>query len=212
VAPRVLGSRGACEAGQCRPWHSADKWDSCGPAARWAHSCERDFEMYLRVAARSFVVCTEIAPAPPMSPAYVLRPWSPVCPNIVRSQLCMWLCWCEPPRVPAYRRIARRGCTWACRRCRRDRTKKYKNDPRRSRVVRSSRTSAASSARRDVTIPHRIYYFAVADFFTRTPERRGPVVQWKDQPHHLNAIHTHNMKCPKSARQYGYHEQLVTSF
>ena len=76
----LLGSRGACEAGQCRPWHSAGKWDGCGPAARWAHSCERDFEMYSRVARR-----TEVAP--PMLPAYVLRPWSPV-----PSQLCMWLC------------------------------------------------------------------------------------------------------------------------
>lgn len=67
----LLGSRGACEAGQCRPWHSAGKWDDCGPAARWAHSCERDFEMYSCVARR-----TEVAP--PMLPAYLLRPWSPV--------------------------------------------------------------------------------------------------------------------------------------
>ena len=60
----LLGSCGACEAGQCRPWHSAgkSKWDDCGPAARWAHSCERDFEMYSCVARR-----TEVAP--PMLPA-----------------------------------------------------------------------------------------------------------------------------------------------
>ena len=50
---------------------SAGKWDDCGPAARWAYSCERDFEMYSCVARR-----TEVAP--PMLPAYLLRPWSPV--------------------------------------------------------------------------------------------------------------------------------------
>jgi hypothetical protein len=76
--------------------------------------------------------------------------WPATCPPVlrlvrIRQSRCLFGCACR--RAPVDQLIARRGCTWACMP---SRTHKKRS----SRVVRSSRTSVASSARRDVTIPH----------------------------------------------------------
>ena len=68
----------------------------------------------------------------------------------------MWLCWCARHRGPADKRIARRGRTRAWHR---DRTK---NELRAWSGCREP-ASPASSARRDVTIPHHLF-FVLADF------------------------------------------------
>ena len=92
---------------------------SAGPGTVQANGMTVDLLRGGPTAANATLRCTRVSLVARKSPRQCCLPTCSalglLCPNIVRSQLCMWLCWCEPPRAPVQTRIARRGSMRALR-------------------------------------------------------------------------------------------------